>query len=100
MKFYITSQDYCRMRLILRYFDEKNAKDCGKCDYCQKKLPIASNTLLNDILLQLTHQPRTLVELVAIFKIHSREKILENLIFLLDLGKIRMLNYKTYTINS
>lgn len=100
MKFYVTSQDYCRMRLILRYFDEKNAKDCGKCDYCQKKLPIASNTLLNDILLQLTHQPRTLVELVAIFKIHSREKILENLIFLLDLGKIRMLNYKTYTINS
>lgn len=100
MKFYVTSQDYCRMRLILRYFDEKNAKDCGKCDYCQKKSPIASNTLLNDILLQLTHQPRTLVELVAIFKIHSREKILENLIFLLDLGKIRMLNYKTYTINS
>ncbi|MGX9985113.1 RecQ family ATP-dependent DNA helicase [Soonwooa purpurea] len=100
MKFYVTSQDYCRMRLILRYFDEKNAKDCGKCDFCQKKLPIASNTLLNDILLQLTHQPRTLVELVAIFKIHSREKILENLIFLLDLGKIRMLNYKTYTINS
>ncbi len=100
MKFYVTTQDYCRMKLVLRYFGEKNADECGKCDYCQKKAPAGSNSLTNDILLQLTYQPRTLNELVAIFKIHSRKTILEILIFLLDLRRIKMLNYKTYTINS
>jgi len=30
---------------------------------------------------------------------HSKEKISETLIFLLDIGKVKMLNYKTYMLN-
>lgn len=99
MKFYMTTKEHCRMRMILKYFGEENPNNCGNCDYCLHKIPKAANKLLDEILLHLTYQPHTLPALVAVLKIHSREKILENLIFLLDVGKIKMLNYKTYTIN-
>ena len=31
---YITSTNICRQSLLVRYFGEKNADPCGKCDVC------------------------------------------------------------------
>jgi len=31
---YAESADRCRSAMLLEYFDEKNAKPCGQCDYC------------------------------------------------------------------
>jgi ATP-dependent DNA helicase RecQ len=34
MKAYARNTDRCRSRMILEYFGEKSAKDCGQCDVC------------------------------------------------------------------
>ena len=34
---YTESDDTCRSRLLLAYFGEKGAKDCGSCDVCLQK---------------------------------------------------------------
>ncbi|AWI27101.1 RecQ family ATP-dependent DNA helicase [Flavobacterium pallidum] len=34
---YVTNKNTCKSRLILKYFGEKDAKDCGICSYCISK---------------------------------------------------------------
>jgi ATP-dependent DNA helicase RecQ len=99
MKFYTRNHDCCKMKLILTYFGEKEPKNCGNCYVCTAKNPktnaISAERQILDILQQ---KPATLDDLNAILLEFSREKIQEVLIFLLDLGKIRMLDFRTYTI--
>jgi len=87
------------MKLILTYFSEKKTKNCGNCYVCTAKNPktnpISTERQILDIL---QNKPATLDDLNAILLEYSREKIQEVLIFLLDLGKIRMLDFRTYTI--
>ena len=37
MQEYCLSEDTCRSRILLTYFDEKSYEDCGQCDVCKKK---------------------------------------------------------------
>ncbi|MCM1355494.1 MAG: RecQ family ATP-dependent DNA helicase [Staphylococcus sp.] len=37
MKNFVFESAECRVRGMLRYFGEENAKECGKCDYCRSK---------------------------------------------------------------
>lgn len=37
MKEFVFSSTECRVRGMLRYFGEEDAKDCGKCDVCRSK---------------------------------------------------------------
>ena len=34
MEEYVTSDNVCRSRMLLRYFGEKNEHNCGQCDVC------------------------------------------------------------------
>jgi ATP-dependent DNA helicase RecQ len=34
---YITSNDRCRSQMLLKYFGEKNAPRCGRCDICLER---------------------------------------------------------------
>ncbi|WP_294282397.1 ATP-dependent DNA helicase RecQ [uncultured Chryseobacterium sp.] len=99
MKFFLEDSQYCKMKLILSYFGEKNAKNCGQCSVCEKnKQSIFGKNISNQILNLLTKRPATIEELSIQLSYHSKENILENLIFLLDTGKIKMLNFRTYAI--
>lgn len=99
MKFFLEDSQYCKMKLILSYFGEKNAKNCGQCSVCEKnKQSIFGKNISNQILNLLVKRPATIEELSIQLSYHSKENILENLIFLLDTGKIKMLNFRTYAI--
>ncbi len=99
MKFYLEDKDYCKMRLILSYFGEKNSKNCGQCSVCERnKQSIFGKNISSEIISLLSKKPSTIEELSVQLSYHPKENILENLIFLLDSGKVKMLNFRTYTL--
>lgn len=100
MKFYTRNNEYCKMRLILTYFGEKDSKNCGNCYVCtEKNSKQNQNNIEFQILEVLKKNPATLDDLSIILHYHQREKLQDQLIFLLELGKIRMLDFRTYMIN-
>lgn len=100
MKFYVEDKDYCKMKLILAYFGEKNSKNCGQCSVCEKnKQSIFGKNISQQIINLLAKKSSTIEELSVQLSYHSKESILENLIFLLDSGKVKMLNFRTYALN-
>ncbi|ASW76013.1 ATP-dependent DNA helicase RecQ [Chryseobacterium piperi] len=99
MKFYVENNDYCKMKLILSYFGEKNSKNCGHCSICEKnKQTMFGKNISTHLITLLAKKPSTIEELSVQLNYHSKENILENLIFLLDSGKVKMLNFRTYTL--
>lgn len=99
MKFYVENKEYCKMRLILSYFGEKNSKNCDQCSVCeQNKQSIFGKNISLQIVDLLAKKPLTIEELSVQLSYHPKENILENLIFLLDSGKVKMLNFRTYTL--
>ncbi|SIQ19254.1 ATP-dependent DNA helicase RecQ [Chryseobacterium sp. RU37D] len=99
MKFYIEDNQYCKMKLILAYFGEKNSKNCGQCSVCEKnKQSIFGKNISGQIINLLAQKPATIEELSIQLSYHSKENILENLIFLLDSGKVKMMNFRTYML--
>ena len=100
MKFFLTDKDYCKMRLILSYFGEKQIQDCGLCSICESKnTEVFGSRLADKILETLKQSPATVEELSFKLNYPERNKILENLILLLDAEKIKMQNFRTYTLN-
>ncbi len=98
-KFFVRDNDFCKMKLILTYFGERDAENCGKCSVCRKRNN-SKRTLSSDIAEQLSVKPMSLDEICARLNFYSKESISETLIFLLDIGKVKMLNYKTYMLNN
>ncbi|WP_265129554.1 RecQ family ATP-dependent DNA helicase [Chryseobacterium oranimense] len=100
IKFFIENNDYCKMKLILSYFGEKNTKNCGQCPVCEKnKQSIFGKNISQQIINLLAKRPSTIEDLSVQLNYHSKNNILENLIFLLDSGKVKMLNFRTYALN-
>lgn len=98
-KYFIRNQDYCKMRMILAYFGEKNTDNCKKCYICRSLEGNKEIQLIDKILEELRKSPMTYDELRIKLYHYDKEEIYENLISLLNLDKIKMLNYKTYMIN-
>ena len=97
MKYFIRETDYCKMKMILTYFGEKNAQNCHKCYVCQ---PLnATQNLSAQILNILNEKPMTFDEVRAKLNLSAKEEIFETLVSLLNEHKIKMLDYKTYTTN-
>ena len=99
MKFYLEDSKYCKMKLILSYFGEKDAKNCGNCSVCEKKKrSVFGQNISLEIINILAKKPATIEELSIQLTYHPKDNILENLIYLLDSGKVKMLNFRTYAL--
>lgn len=100
MKYYTRNQEFCKMKLILTYFGEKDAQNCGNCYVCtEKNITQNYRSIETEILEVLKKNPATVDDLAIILHYSQREKLQDQLIFLLELGKIRMLDFRTYMIN-
>ena len=100
MKFFMEDKDYCKMKLILSYFGEKNVQDCGICNICEHDKNFINPKTVSDSVLDLLSINKFSLEQICIqLPQFNKEKILENVILLLDLDKIKMADFKTYTLN-
>ncbi|MGS0748997.1 RecQ family ATP-dependent DNA helicase [Halpernia sp. GG3] len=100
MKFFMEDKDYCKMKLILSYFGEKNVQDCGICNVCEHDKKFINPKTVSDSVLDLLSINKFSLEQICIqLPQFNKEKILENVILLLDLDKIKMADFKTYTLN-
>lgn len=100
MKFFVENKDFCKMKLILSYFGEKNVKNCEHCSICeQQKETVFGRDVSKEILEILKSAPANVEEISIKLNYFSKENILENLIHLLDSGKVKMLNFRTYCYN-
>ncbi len=100
MKFFVLDTEFCKMKLILSYFGEKNVKNCGQCSVCEKqKEQVFGRDVSSEILELLKKSPADVEEIAIRLSYFAKENILENLIHLLDTGKVKMLNFRTYAYN-
>ena len=99
MKFFAQNKDFCKMKMILSYFGEKNVKNCGKCSVCdQQKEQVFGRDIATEIIQILQQKPSSVEEISMRLNYFEKENILENLIHLLDSGEVKMLNFRTYTL--
>ena len=99
MKFFIQQKETCRMKLILTYFGEKENKNCQYCDVCDHKNRTSGSIHIERQIIEvLQERPASLEDLAVILHYPQREKLQQQLIFLLELGKIKMLDFRTYTL--
>ncbi|UFK98576.1 RecQ family ATP-dependent DNA helicase [Kaistella faecalis] len=100
MKFFVRNSDFCKMKLILSYFGEKEVKNCGNCSVCeQQKESVFGRNVSQEIIEILKQKPSNVEEIAIRLNYYEKENILENLIYLLDSGKVKMLNFRTYAYN-
>jgi ATP-dependent DNA helicase RecQ len=85
---YGSSKTRCRSKMLLQYFGEKQAKDCGKCDVClnEKQQELRSSDmerLVQAVLNQLSEEEITLDEIAAATG-YPKKRLIEALRFLSD----------------
>lgn len=98
MKYFIQENSVCKMKLINNYFGEKHAENCGNCNVCRNRNTAFFDRALDEEILTLLHsKPATLEEMFIKLNFHKKEKIRENLILMLDSGKVKMLDFRTYS---
>ena len=95
MEEYVTSENVCRSRMLLRYFGEKNEHNCGQCDVCLSHR--VTNTLTEESLEELkkkiaellAQKPRTPAEIAEKIEAET-EKVSEVIRYLLEEGEWKM----------
>jgi len=95
MEEYVTTENVCRSRMLLRYFGEKNEHNCGQCDVCLSKRTTDNlseksyEEVKRQIFDLLSHSPLTPAETADQIKA-EKEDIGQVIRYLLDEGELKM----------
>lgn len=89
---YMFGVNECRERLLLRYFGEENACDCGKCDVCRSKRSKQTPDKDENIIARLKYlcgNNQSLDYIMEQFDASERSRAIELLREMTDKGEIR-----------
>ncbi len=97
---YTTNQTKCRSKLLLEYFGESNSMRCGECNICIKRNSINANDFEFNKTIQiikplLQEKPMKIEDVVKSVDIFTEEKTIEIIRWLIDKGKINIMDDKT-----
>ncbi|MEM7161099.1 MAG: ATP-dependent DNA helicase RecQ [Bacteroidota bacterium] len=101
MKAYLSNVEYCRSKLLVSFFDENDAKNCGICDVCleRKKINLSTNEfrhLLNEIKDILEETPLEIDELSELMKHRKNDELLSVIRWLNDQNTIQLRENKLH----
>jgi ATP-dependent DNA helicase RecQ len=90
---YIQSANHCRSQILLKYFGEKDAGRCGRCDVCldRNKINVSElefSKVLEKIKPALKERPQALNELLFIAKEFPEDKVINVIMWLVDNEKV------------
>jgi ATP-dependent DNA helicase RecQ len=89
---YGSAQTQCRSKMLLEYFGEKNAKDCGKCDVCldksRREAGSATKNKIQEKILSLLNKGETDFENINMAVDFPEKLVIEAIRFLSDNGRI------------
>ena len=97
---YAYSDAGCRERMLLSYFGENAATDCGHCDLCidrRKRSDHTPGDVQQGILYMVGLRPRRFQELVDTLSF-ARDEVVAALSFLVDEGFVEHLDDDTYSV--
>lgn len=91
---YVTDENHCRSRMLLRYFGEENSHNCGTCDYCRSQKNQALSTDLFEQVRRLVYEtlaaaPMPMARLVSLLDVDEKQAI-EAIRHLCDQGEVEM----------
>jgi len=97
---YGSSKTQCRSKMLLHYFGEKRANDCGKCDVCAEKKQQEMRSsdmdqLIQTLLCQLSGKKMTMEEITAATD-YPEPRLIEALRFLSDNKQITIRENKIW----
>lgn len=93
MIYYTIQTGICREKLLLRYFGNKSAGDCGKCDVCRSGFSAMDSFSLVGFL---EESPKTVHQILTHFITSPKESVLQTLQELLDENMIQAVGLDTY----
>lgn len=99
---YVNQSIFCRSKMLLQYFGEQNAKECGQCDICleRKKSPRKpSEDIRNKLLSLLAEDEYLMDEILKQFEFLEHNSVIETLRLLIDeqlvdvkFNKVKLIN--------
>lgn len=93
MIYYTKQTEICREKLLLKYFGNKSAENCRKCDVCRSDIPEMDSKLILNFLEE-TH--KTVQQILTHFITSPKESILEALQELLDENAVEPVGLDAY----
>ncbi len=99
---YIQSANHCRSQVLLKYFGEKDAGRCGKCDVCldRNKINVSElefSKVLEKVKPALKERPHALNELLFVAKEFPEDKVINVIMWLVDNEKVDVNEEQLYS---
>jgi len=88
---FVNNDEECRSVQLLRYFNEKKAKPCGRCDVCRKQgNPIPYGSVEEKVKTVMSEESQSIKDVLSQCAEYDESVVLDSIRFLVDSGVLQM----------